>query len=121
MTTITLKDKDDVDVVFTLGSRNGNQEVFYSAGSSLLDTKRLTLNLKENAATNRIIAKLSVPTVGTIPSTGIPGVLWTEIGSFDLSAVRSASNDAANNFVAMFASLAGCNYVKSLYTTGVSA
>lgn len=119
MTTITLKDKDNADVVFTLGSRNGSIEQYYHNGSSLLDTARLTLNLKENAAVNRIIAKLSVPTVGTIPSTGVPGVLWTEIGSFDLGAVRAASNDAGLNFIAMFASLASSDKVKSLYTTGV--
>lgn len=118
--TITLKDAAGVDQIYTFASRSGNVETYYKAGATLNDMARLQLNLKENAATNRITAKLSIPTTGTIPSTGLAGVLWTEVGSIDLTAVRAAKSEAAADFIAQFASLAGSNAVKLLYTTGVS-
>lgn len=117
---ITLKNSANADVIYVFASRVGSVETYYRAGATLNDTSRLTLNLKENAATNRVTAKLSIPTSGVIPSSGLAGVLWTEIGSLDLSAVRSASNAAALDFHAQFASLAGNAAVKLLYTTGVS-
>lgn len=118
--TITLKNAAAVDQIYTFASRVGNVETYYKAGVTLNDMARLQLNLKENAATNRITAKLSIPTTGTIPSTGLAGVLWTEVGSIDLSAVRAATSAAAADFMAQFASLAGSNALKLLYTTGVS-
>lgn len=118
--TITLKGAAGVDQIYTFASRSGNVETYYKAGATLNDMARLQLNLKENAATNRITAKLSIPTTGTIPSTGLAGVLWTEVGSIDLTAVRAAKSEAAADFIAQFASLAGSNAVKLLYTTGVS-
>lgn len=121
MSTITLKDSLDADVVFTENGRVGNSRLFVHAGASLLDTARITIGLVEKGATNRVIAKLSVPSVGIIPSTGVSGVLWTEVGSMDLSSVRAASSEAADNFIAMFASLAGAAIIESLYTTGASA
>lgn len=119
--TITLKNAANADVVYTFASRVGFVETYYKAGATLNDTARLVLNLKENAATNRVTAKLSIPTSGVIPSTGLTGVLWTEVGSIDLTAVRAASSAAALDFHAQFASLAGNAAVKLLYTTGVSA
>lgn len=113
---ITLRDKDGVDVVFTEASHKQDTISFTAQGESLLDTKRLDISLRPNGATNRLVAKLSVPSVGQNPSTGIPGVQWTEVGSFDLTAVKVASADAANDFIAMFASLAASNTVKQLYT-----
>lgn len=118
--TITLKNAAAVDQIYTFASRSGNVETYYKSGATLNDMARLQLNLKENAATNRITAKLSIPTTGTIPSTGLAGVLWTEVGSIDLTAVRAATSAAAADFIAQFASLAGSNAVKLLYTTGVS-
>lgn len=118
--TITLKNAAAVDQIYTFASRSGNVETYYKAGATLNDMARLQLNLKENAATNRITAKLSIPTTGTIPSTGLAGVLWTEVGSIDLTAVRAATSAAAADFIAQFASLAGSDAVKLLYTTGVS-
>lgn len=118
--TITLKNAAAVDQIYTFASRVGNVETYYKSGATLNDMARLQLNLKENAATNRITAKLSIPTTGTIPSTGLAGVLWTEVGSIDLTAVRAATSAAASDFIAQFASLAGSNAVKLLYTTGVS-
>lgn len=117
--TIILKDKDGADVVFTEVSHNGNTVVYVCAGDSLLAQQRLTLTVNAKGQTNRIIAKLFDPTVEVVPSTGVPGVLWTEVGSFDLTSVLAASSDAANNFIAKFASLAGSDRVKALYTTGV--
>lgn len=118
--TITLKNAANVDQIYVFASRVGNVETYYKSGATINDMARLQLNLKENAATNRVTAKLSIPTTGIIPSTGLSGVLWTEVGSIDLSAVRAATSVAANDFIAQFASLAGHNAVKLLYTTGVS-
>lgn len=116
---ITLKDKDGVDVVFNEVSRNGNSRTYICPGSTLLDTKRIILNLNEKGATNRVTGKLSVPSVGVNPSTGVSGVLWTEVGSFDLSSVLAADSNAALNFIAMFSAFVASDTVKNLYTTGV--
>lgn len=118
MTTITLKTVGNVDVVYVLASQVGNTKTFISAGSSLLAQKRLVLQLKEGPKTNRVVGKLSIPTVG-MNADGIPVVSWTEVGSFDLGAVLAASSTAANDFMAQFVSLAGSDVVKTMYTTGV--
>lgn len=118
MTTITLKDRLSANVVYTLASRVGNTRTFVSSGTSLLGQRRLVLQLKENAQTNRVIAKLSIPTTGT-DAAGKPVVSWTEVGSFDLSAVLAASTTDAEDFLAQFASLVGHADVKAMYVTGV--
>lgn len=119
MPNITLKDKDDADVVYVEVSHVGNTRTYIHKGASLMDSARLTLTVKENGKTNRIVGKLSVPTVGTNPSSVVPSVLWTEVGSFDLSSVLVADASAAEDFIAQFGSLASSETVKSLYTTGV--
>lgn len=119
MPNITLKDKDNADVVYTEISHVGNTRTYLHKGASLMDSAKLTLSVKENGKTNRIVGKLSVPTVGTNPSSATPSVLWTEIGSFDLASVLVASAAAAEDFIAQFGSLAGSDTVKSLYTNGV--
>lgn len=117
--TITLKNFAGTNVVYTLISYVGNTATYAKQGASLLDSSRLLLQLKENGATNRIVGKLSIPTVGVIPATGQSGVLWKEVGSLDLSSVLGASSDAAKDFAAQFASLAGSDAVKNLYTLGM--
>lgn len=116
--TIVLKDRNDADVTFTEARHDGNSIEFISRGSNLQDTKRLVLTLRPNGATNRVLGKLSIPTVGTIPATGMAGVLFTEVGSFDLSSVKVASQEAADDFIAMFGSLASSGTVESLFTHG---
>lgn len=116
--TITLKDAAGADVVFTEFAHQGNEIIFRSPGSSLLDTKQLSLTLRPNGATNRVLAKLSVPSVGVIPASGVQGILWTEVGSFDLSSVKAATTEAAEDFIAMFGSLATSDTVKTLYSHG---
>lgn len=117
--TITLKNFAGANVVYTLVSFVGNTATYAKQGTSLLDSSRLTLQIKENGSTNRIVGKLSIPTVGVVPATGQTGVLWKEVGSFDLSSVLGASNDAAKDFAAQFASFTGNDAVKNLYTLGM--
>lgn len=115
---ITLKNRNNVDVVFVPRETSGNNLTYISAGASLLGRLKLDLALRENGNTNRIVGKLSIPTVGVNPQTGVAGVLWTEVGSCDLTAVKAASSDAADDFVAMWASLAASPALAALYKTG---
>lgn len=116
---ITLKDKALVNHVFVPRSAANNTVVYVAPGSTLLDAKKLELTLKDNGPTNRVIGKLSLPTVGVAPGTGVSGVQWTEVGSFDLSSVKVATSAAAEDFVAMFASLLASDAVKSMFVSGV--
>lgn len=116
---ITLKDKDNADVVFSLKNRVGNTAIFAAPGTSLLDRKQLTLQLVEKGNTNRIIAKLSVPTlIDSATDAEVPKVAYTEVGSLDLSAVLVAAPAEAQNFVAMFASLTSSAAISSMYLSG---
>lgn len=119
MPNITLKDKNNANVIYVEVSHVGNTRTYIHKGASLMDSAKLSLSVKENGKTNRIVGKLSVPTVGTNPSSAVPSVLWTEVGSFDLSSVLIASAPAAEDFIAQFSSLTGSETVKSLYTNGV--
>lgn len=116
--TITLKNKAGSNVVFGLRSITGDKASYVSAGTSLADVKRLDLSIKEHSATFRVIGKLSVPTAvkcdGTCQDVG-----WTEVGSFDLSSVKAASTEAAEDFLAMFSSFVESPEVAAAYTTGV--
>jgi hypothetical protein len=121
LATIVLKNNANVDQTFTLSGVTGNSVSYIMAGSSLLATRKLDIVIKRGKATNRIVGKLSVPSVGVNPSTGISGVQWTEVGSFDLSSVLSADSAAALDFAAMFGSLANHAATKTPYATGVFA
>lgn len=118
---IILKDSADANVTFVPRNTQGNQVLYVAAGTSLLDVKRLELTLKDNGPTNRVVGKLSIPTAGANPQTGLQGVQWTEIGSFDLSSVKVASTDAAEDFFALWASFAGHDAVKTMFVDGVRA
>lgn len=119
---ITLKDRVNADVVFQEASHDGNVIVLVSAGTSLLDRKQITLQLKtQGQATNRIIAKLSIPTVSTDPSTGLPAVAYTEVGSMDLTAVKAASANDAENLVKLFSGLASSNTIAQMYRNAIVA
>ena len=116
---IILKNKANVDVVFVPRNTAGNVVTYVAPGATLLGAMRLDLNLKEGGLTNRVVGKLSVPTVGVNPTTGVNGVQWTEVGSFDLSSVKSATTVAAEDFFAMWKSLAGHAAVEAMFRDGV--
>lgn len=118
MQDIILKNKALVNMTFIPRQQKGSVYHYTRAGASLMDTMRLELDLRESQATNRVVGKLSVPSVGTNPSTGQPVVQWTEIGSFDLSSVKAAATIAAEDFFAMFASLVASDVVKQMYVNG---
>lgn len=115
---ITIKDKANADKVFTKVSQSGDRADFSCAGSNLQDSMSLALTLKSNGKTNRVIGKLTVPTTHTSPSTGLVEIAYTEVGSFDLTAVRFASTDAAENFYALLSSLIANAGIKDMYLTG---
>lgn len=116
--TITLKDKDNNNVVFQLRGVTGDKASYVSPGATLAEVRRLDLTIKEHAQTFRVIGKLSVPTVVPCESS-CTSTSWTEIGSFDLASVKSASSDAQEDFLAMFASFVASDEVSASYTTGV--
>lgn len=116
---IVLKDALLANITYAPRNTDTNKVIYIATGTSLLDVRRLELSLKDNGSTNRVIGKLSIPTVGTSPSTGLPSVQWTEVGSFDLASVKGATKVAAEDFFAQFASFAGHASVKSMYVDGV--
>lgn len=116
--TITLKDKDNADVVYTLKSVQGSTAIFQN-GTNLLAKSRLTLQLIERDKTNRVIGKLSIPTVSDCSDTCVdPRIAYTEVGSFDLSSVLIAGSDEAENFIAQFSSLVSNAAVSDMFTNG---
>lgn len=116
---ITLKNKLLTDIVFVPRATAGNTVQYVAPGATLLGAMRCDLTIRDNGPTNRVIGKLSVPSVGINPATGVNGVQWNEVGSFDLSSVKSASSEAAEDFVTMFASFVASDAVKSMYVNGV--
>lgn len=116
--TIVLKNAAAVDQTFTLASVNGDTVTYVRAGSSLLDIARLTIQIKSGKGANRVYGKLSVPSVGVNPSTGLPEVQWTEVGSNDLSSVLKASTTAAADFAAMWGSFQNHTAMQTPFKTG---
>lgn len=120
-TTIVLKDAAGADVTYTKVSQIGAKSTFVATGTNLQDRAKLELSVIERANTNRIVGKLSIPTVQDNTSSGGDRVVaWTEVGSFDLSSVLKANTAAAEDFIAQFRSLVATNAVKDAYTLGAS-
>lgn len=117
---LVLKDRLNADVTYTLADRRSNAAIFINQGSSLLSRSRVTLQLVERQNTNRVIAKLEIPTIldSTTPGVG-DSVGYTEIGSIDLSSVLAADTLDAQNFMAQFASLVSSATVKAMYVNGI--
>lgn len=115
---IILLDRNSANVTFTKVNQTGNRVDFVAPGDTLLDAKSIALTLKQNRGTNRIAGKITVPTAHTNPSTGLPEVAYTEVGSFDLTAVRFASDADAENFLALLSSLIASPAVSGMYRTG---
>lgn len=116
--TITLKNKANNNVVFTLRSITGDKASYVSAGGSIAENMRLDLQVKEHRDTIRVVGKLSVPTVTKDEGCCNP-VAFTEVGSFDLSSVKIADSDSQENFLALMSSFVGGPEVAAAYTTGV--
>lgn len=114
---IILKDAANADVVYVESRRYGNSVDFIHMGANLLERSRIVLTLNENGKTNRVLGKLSIPTVQD-DSNGVPTVVYTEVGSFDLSSVLVADAAVAEDFMAQFGSLIANQAVKLMYTTG---
>lgn len=116
--TITLKNKANADVVFTFQKSEGGVAYFVSAGANLLDTKVLSLGLKNGSKTNRITGKLSLPAVAT-DAAGLPFVAYTQVSSFDFSAVRIAPGTALDDMTSMTGSLCSNANVAAMVKTGI--
>lgn len=118
--TIVLKDKSNADVTFNLVGSVGEIATYRAQGDTLLGAPEVTLRIQRKQNVNRVFAKLSIPTVCVDDPCGKPVVAYTEVGSLDLSSVLAASEDARDNFVAMFASLAATEAVQAMFTDGIS-
>lgn len=117
---ITLKDAANVDVIYNLARKAGNTAYFVNKGTSLLGARRLTLQLVEKADTNRVVGKLSVPSILECPDQCVtPKVAYIEIGSFDLTAVLASKPADLENFFAQFKSLTSSATVQAMYEDGI--
>lgn len=117
---IVLKNHNNVDVTYTLRDRRSGTAIFMAPGDTLAGRSRLTLSIVERDNTNRVVGKLEIPTILECPDTCQPAKLaYTEVGSFDLSAVKFASAEDAENFIAQFQSLIATAAVASMYTDGI--
>lgn len=118
LATIVLKNAAAVDQTFNLVGVNGDTVHYVKSGTSLLDAARLSIQIKSGKGANRIYGKLSVPSVGVSPTTGLPEIQWTEVGSNDLSSVLKASTAAASDFAAMWGSFQNHTAVQTPFKTG---
>lgn len=116
---IKLKNAANADVVYTARQVSGDVATFVGPATSLLAKQKLVLQLTERANTNRIVGKLSIPTVMDCPDQcKVPQVSYTEVGSFDLAAVKFASSEDAADFFAQFASLVASDAVQNMFLSG---
>lgn len=115
---IVLKDQNAADVVFQHVETAPNTLVFVSRGDSLLDVKKLTLTLNESAKVNRVKWKLTVPTVKSDVTTGLPVVSYTQVASGDLSVVKFSSQADRTLICALQESLLSTTVVKDLVVSG---
>lgn len=116
--TIVLKDSENNDVTYSLTGFDGKVATYRASGAILLGDSQLTFRITRKPTVNRIVAKLSIPSVCTDPC-GKQTVQYTEVGSLDLSSVLAADQAARDNFVAQFASLAASAAVADMYTDGI--
>lgn len=114
---IVLKDQTDSDVMFTHVRTAPGMLEFQSRGDSLMDVKRLTLSLNENANTNRVRFKLSIPTIGT-DAANKPVVTYTQVVSGDFTVVKFSSEDDRALLKALTSSLVSSATVSDLVVNG---
>lgn len=116
---ITLLNADATSVVYAARQISGNAARFTGPSVSLLGKPSIDLQLNEKANTNRVVGKLSIPTVKDAADPAkVPFVGYTEVGSFDLAAVKFASATDAENFYAQFVSLVQSEAVRNMFLSG---
>lgn len=117
---ITLKNTNDEDVVYSKRSVNGDSHLFAAQSNSLLARPTIQIAVKERQSTNRVSVKLSIPTLSTGATLDeLPKVVYTEIGSIDLSAVKGASVEQATDFFDQFVSLVSGTAVRDAFINGL--
>lgn len=116
---IVLKDRNDIDVVFSQKGYTNNGLIFEAAGTNLLDRKRLTLQISEGASVNRVKFKLSAPSVcQSATDCSSTAVQYTLVASGDLSVVRFSSEEDRKDLAALVASLAACTELEDMIVDG---
>lgn len=118
MTTIVLKDRNDEDVIFKFTGVTNNGVVYDAIGATLLDRKRLTLQVQEGANVNRVKYKISVPSVCSSGTDCVPTVSYTLVDSGDLSVVRFSSIEDRQDLAAFHKSLAASDVVTDMIVSG---
>lgn len=111
---IVLKDHNNTDVVFTHISTVNGKMTFQAQGSSLMDAKRLEISLSENANTNRIRTKLSVPTMCAESVGCKPVILYTQVSSSDITVVKFSTLDDRKLINALEQSVLSSTVIKNL-------
>lgn len=117
---IVLKDRNGANVTFNQKGYTNNGIIFEAMGTTLLDRKRLSLQITEGANVNRVKFKLSVPSVcQSATDCSTSAVQYTLVASGDLSVVRFSSNEAREDLAALVASLAASAELENMVTDGV--
>lgn len=115
---IVLKNKANVDVTFNFVGTTANGVIYDAPGATLLDRKRLTLQLIEGKNANRVKFKLSVPSVCDTAPGCVPVISYTQVASGDYSIVRFSSLLDRQDIDAMVASLTDSTAITSLVVDG---
>lgn len=116
--TIVLKNRNDEDVIFKFTGVTANGVIYDSVGTTLMDRKRLTLQVQEGAKVNRVKYKISVPSVCTSGTDCVPTVSYTLVDSGDLSVVRFSSVEDRQDLAAFHKSLASSEAVAEMIVSG---
>lgn len=117
--TITLKDNNNVDVVYTKQGVSNGVHTYVSAGANLLDQSVVTLSIVRRGNTNAVVGKLSIPHVVTDQVTSLPKIALTEVGSFDMRSVKAAPVAVSENFSAQYSSLVSNQVIEDAFVKGL--
>lgn len=117
MTQIVLKDATADDVIFTHVKTAPNTLTYVNRGDSLLDSRELTISLNENANTNRVRVKLSVPRVGK-NADGKSVIEYTQVASSDITIVKFSTAEDRALIDALFKSAISSDVVSDLVQNG---
>lgn len=122
MTPIVLKDSLDADQSFTyIGMGDNNSLIYERKGTTLIGRARIVLTLAGNGKVNRIKGKLMVPNVCVgIDECQTPTISYTQVASFDVSAVLFSDEKSRQDLLAMFVSLIGTDNVEAMVVDGIS-
>lgn len=122
MTPLVLKDSLDADQSFTfIGNGDNNSLIYERKGTTLMGRARIVLTLAGNGKVNRIKGKLQVPNVCVDDtSCPTPTVTYTQVASFDVSAVLFSDEKSRQDLYAMFSSLIATDNVEAMVVDGIS-